>query len=332
MITDYKKVIEGIKNKKYYPVYILAGMEAYYIDFISDYIANNILEKSERDFNQTIVYGKETNIGTIRESALRYPLMAEYNVIIVKEAQYLDDIEKLESYFKKPNKSSILVICYKNKKLDKRKTLYKSLSKYVCYFEGQPIYDNQLPAWIENYVKLNKFKIDERATMLIGEYLGLNLSKVANELDKLFLIKKNEKTINLNDIQRNIGISKDYNVFEIQKALTLKNHKRLVLIINYIKSNPKSNPIYMLTGVLFAYFSKLLILQYSSNFESAALSMGIRSFLFREYQTGIRNYRGKIEKVLAIIQDFDLKSKGIGSKSVEETELIKEMLFKILYI
>lgn len=331
MANTFESIINNLKNKKYEPVYFLCGDEPYYIDSISNYIADNILNDSEKAFNQTVVYGKEIAPNAIIENALRYPMMAQYNILIVKEAQEIKKIDELLPYIENPNKSSILVICYKYKKIDKRTKLYKTLNSNACYFEGTKIYENKVSSWIESYLGLKNFKIKPQASALLTEYLGNDLSKVSNELNKLILIKNENEIIDLDDIEKHIGISKEYNIFELQKALGARDSKKVAKIFNYIKNNPKGNPIQALIGGLFNYFSKLFILAYSgTDFQLSCRELGIMPFLQGEYQKAIKNYHNKLEKVILVLEEFDLKSKGIGDNGTNPTELTKEMLFKIL--
>ena len=333
MIKNFEQIQQDLKSKQYDAVYFLVGQEPFFIDSISDYIAENVLEESEKSFNLTITYGKESNPADIIENALRFPVMSEYNVIILKEAQDFKKFDDFTPYFLNPNEKSIVVFCCKHMKLDKRTAAYKALkdSKGCCFMESGRVYENQIAPWIDKYLAGKGLKITNKASVLLIEYLGSNLSKIANELDKLALIIKEARTIDLDDIEYHIGISKDYNIFELQNALGVKNSDKVAKICRYFAANIKNNPIYMTTGALFNFFSKCYVLENNGkSLKETANALGLNDWQLRSYQPALKNYKGRFGKVLAIIQEYDLRSKGINDRGTEQAELTKELLFKIL--
>ena len=336
MIT-FEKIMAELKKKHYRPVYFLMGKEPYYLDVITDFIADNLLAEQEKAFNQVILYGKDTTVNTILEAAKRFPMMSEHQVVIVKEAQNLKEIDKLLSYVEKPLKSTILVINYKYDTLDKRLKLYKALdqSKDAAVFESKVLYDNQIPAWINAYLSERGYGIVPAASALLTEYLGADLSKVANELNKLVItLPVNEKKITLEHIEQNIGISKDYNVFELQKALGEKNLLKANRIINYFSRNPKDNPMVLVVSSLNSYFVKILTYHYLSDKSQTAVAsaLKINPYFVREYEAAARKYpAAKITQIISLFREYDLKSKGVGSSSASDSDLMREMIFKILH-
>lgn len=330
----YNDIIRDLKAKNYSPIYFLHGEESFFIDKISSYIEKNVLTESEKSFNQTILYGKEANYNAVVDNARRYPIMAERQVVIIKEAKEMKDLQKLERYVEKPAPTTILVICYKHKKLDQRSKLAKALKKKAIVFESKKLYDNQIPEWINTYLKERKYKIQVDATQLVAEYLGTNLSKVSNELDKLILNIPQGTTINTDHIQKNIGISKDYNVFELQNAIGQRNVLKCQRIVNYFISNPKKHPLVQVISSLFGFFSKIYIYhsagQVSDN--EMAKKLGTRAFFLKQYRVAAKNFnRQRTERVINILKEYDLKSKGVERDSTPDTELLREMIFKILH-
>ena len=290
----YKEIIKDLKAKKYQPIYLLHGDEAYYIDLISDYIEQHVLTESERSFNQTIIYGKEAEAKTIIDTASRYPMMAERQVVVLKEAQEMRTLGDLQPYVEHAVPSTILVICYKHKKFDARTKLSKSLKSKAVVFESKKLYDNQLSDWIKNYLKDRKLNIEPEASELIAEYLGTNLSKVANELDKLVINLPADSSINAQHVQDNIGISKDYNVFELQKSLGQRDILKTQRIISYFISNPKKNPLVVVVGTLYNFFSKVYQAHYLRNLSDNELStaLGLRSSYFvKDYKLARRKFQ-----------------------------------------
>ena len=330
----FDQIIGDLRNKIYRPVYFLYGEEPYYIDEISNFIENNVLTDIEKEFNQTIIYGRDTNADVIISNAKRFPMMANYQVVIIKEAQYVDKIEELDSYLENPLDSTLLVINYKYKKIDKRKSIYKKISKKGILFESPKVYENKIPGWISNYVGKKGYSITPKASIMLTEFLGTNLSKIVNEIGKLLInIPKNSQIDDVL-IEKNIGISKDFNIFELQKALGTKNVLKANQIAHYFAANPKENPLIKTIVLLFSYFSKLLVYQQLKDKSSrnAAAELGINPFFVKDYETAARYYSfQKLTRIISYLKEYDLKSKGVGSVSATGGELLKELLFKILH-
>jgi DNA polymerase III subunit delta len=335
-------VLNDLKNRKFKPVYLFHGEESYYIDLFSNYIENKVLTDAERGFNQTVVYGRDVDIITVLNAAKRYPMMSEYQVVLVKEAQDLkwggkDDDKKgfdpLLSYLEKPLASTILVFCYKHAKFDKRKKTYKAIEKNGLVFESSPIYENKVAGWIEDYVKERGYRLHASASALMAEYLGNDLSKVSNELDKLMLNVPKEREINVEDVQNNIGISKEFNVFELQTALARRDALKANQIINYFAANPKSNPIQMVLGALNTYFTKVLKYHYVKDSPNVAQELGVNPFFIKEYEQAAKNYNlTKTFNVISYLRDYDLKTKGVDATgNTDDGDLMKELVFKIIH-
>jgi len=336
------EILKDIKNRKYKPLYLLHGEEPYFIDLVSNYIEHSLLSDAEKGFNQTVVYGKDTEMMAVLNAAKRYPMMADYQVVMVKEAQDMkwgkdDDskkgIDPLLSYLENPLPSTILVFCYKYGKFDKRKKTYKAIEKNGLIFESAPLYDSKIPAWIEGYISDKGYKINAQASAMLSEYLGNDLSKIANELEKLMLNVAAGQEITLKHIQDNIGISKEYNVFELQAALSKKDAYKVNQIINYFEANPKSNPIVLILGNLNNYFSKVLAYHYvkDKSQQNLARELGVNPYFVKDYEQAGRNYSyPKTMQIISYLRDYDLKSKGVDSNA-PHGELMKELMFKILH-
>lgn len=330
----FDEILTNLRKKVYQPVYFLMGDETYFIDEICDYIANNVLDESEKEFNQSILYGKDTDVATIISEAKRFPLMGTHSVVIVKEAQHIRKIEDLEVYLDQPQPSTILVICYKYKTLDKRKKFTKELSKKAILFESKKLYDNQIPDWIQSYLSKRNYSIHPKAAYLLSEYLGADLGKITNELDKLMLIIEKGREITSEIIERNIGISKDFNNFELNNALGKRDVLKSNLIAKHFAANPKDNPLVVTIGVLFGFFQKTLLYHTlkDKSKNNVASTLKINPFFVRDYELAARNYpKGKLVKIISYLREYDLKSKGVNNSSVSEGELLKELLYKILH-
>jgi DNA polymerase-3 subunit delta len=342
MATSFKDILSDLEKKLYHPVYFFCGEEPYYIDMLSQYIEKNILDEGEREFNQMIFYGRENSIATVLDAAYRFPMMSNYQVVIVKEAQEMRDLltaggEKslLQTYVENSPKTTILVICYKYKKLDMRTSLGKKLSKSAVFFESPRLYDNKIPGWIEDYLKTKGYIIGHKAVALLAEYLGSDLSKIANELNKLMINLSPPAEITVADIENNIGISKDYNIFELQNALGARDMAKCLQIVEYFASNPKDNPFVVCMMSLYNYFSKLFI--YHSlkdrSRNNVAAKLGINPFFVADYEKAARVYGpGILEKIFHCLREYDLKSKGVGNATTSEEELYKEFILKLMYI
>ncbi len=331
----YKEILKDLKAKKYQPIYLLHGDEAYYIDKISEYIEENVLTEAERSFNQTIIYGKEAETKTVIDTASRYPMMAERQVVILKEAQEMKTLKDLQPYVEHAVPSTILVICHKHKKFDSRTKLAKSLKSKAVVFESKKLYDNQIADWIKTYLKERKLNIEADASELIAEYLGTDLSKISNELDKLVINLPAGSSINAQHVQDNIGISKDYNVFELQKSLGQRDILKTQRIINYFISNPKKNPLVVVVGTLYNFFSKVYQAHYLKNLSDNELSsaLGLRSSYFvRDYKLARKNFSLlKSQEIIALLKEYDLRSKGVENNGTTPGELMREMVYQILH-
>ncbi len=330
----FEQIMQDLKNKIYKPIYFLMGDEPYFIDQISDYIETKVLKESEKAFNQIIVYGRDVDALAVDNLARRYPMMSSHQVIIVKEAQNLKDIEKLVYYAGNPLKSTILVIAYKYKTLDKRKKIYKEMSDNGILFESKKLYDNKVPDWIAAYLKKDEYSIDPVASVLLTEFMGNNLGNIANELDKLIISLPNGSKITSTLIEQNIGISREYNVFELQNALIKNDILKANQIINYFDKNQKTNNIVQTIGSLFSFFRKVLILHFlkEKNPKDIAAALQVNPFFIKDYQMAARRFNPK--KTVAIIswlREYDMKSKGYDNLSAGPGDLLKELIFKIMH-
>jgi|TARA_R110000851_G_scaffold65929_1_gene149409 DNA polymerase-3 subunit delta len=330
-LDKVKSIITDIKNKNFKPIYFLMGEEPYYIDAISDFIAKNVLTEEERGFNQIVLYGRDVTIDDVVSNAKRYPMMAEKQVIIVREAQDLSrTIENLVGYATNPQPSTVLVMCYKYKKLDARKKLSKVLKKTGELFESKKLYDNQVPNWISRVLQGKGHTITPKAAQMLVEFLGNDLGKVNNELEKLLLIIKPGEQITPQIIERNIGISKDFNNFELQNALGAKDFKKAYRIITYFSQNPKDHPIVLTVSLLYSFFSKLLKYHSLTNKSEAAKVLGVNPYFLKDYQQAAGNYpMKKVSSIISVIRDVDLKSKGVGAAGLPQGDLLKELLVGI---
>ena len=333
-MNEIRAIVSDIKKGNIMPIYFLMGEEPYYIDKISDFIEENMLDEAEKGFNQQVMYGRDTTIEDIVSSAKRYPMMAERQIIIVKEAQDLSrNIEKLAAYAENPQSTTVLVLNYKYKKLDKRKKLYKIISKSGLIFDSKKLYENQVSDWIRRVLSGRKYKIEPKASQMLVEFLGSDLSKISNELDKLVLILPEDTIINDKHIEENIGISKDFNNFELRKAVGEKNLVKANRIINYFSENSKNNPLVMTISLLNNFFTQLLLfhgLQDKSK-NAVAKSLGVSPYFIDEYFLAARNYpMRKVAQVIATLREADIKSKGVGA-SLSHKDILKELLFKILH-
>ncbi|MHC8950320.1 DNA polymerase III subunit delta [Sphingobacterium hungaricum] len=334
---DLNTLLADIKKKKgLKPVYLLHGEEPYFIDLISDAVENTLLDEAQKGFDQSILYGKETDFSTIVNAAKRYPMMSDYQVIIVKEAQNLKwkDDELFLHYLENPTPSTILVVCHKYGKFDKRKKSYKAADKAGVVFESSKLYEDKIGAWITGQFNFLGRKIHPQASAMMAEYLGTDLSKVANEIEKLVLNVPKEIEIGAADIEKNIGISKDFNVFELNTALSKRQAFKAYQIVDYFDANPKANPLVVVFGTLAGYFTKVLKYHYLPDKSPAvaAKELGVHPFFIKEYELAARNYnRKKTMDTIHLLKIYDLKSKGmhVGPNTVPG-DLLKELIFKIL--
>lgn len=334
-MNEINEIVSNIKSGNIQPIYFLMGDEPYYIDKISDFIEETVLDESEKGFNQQVMYGRDVAIDDIVAAAKRFPMMAERQVIIVKEAQDLSrNIEKLVSYVENPQPTTVLVLNYKYKKLDKRKKLHKAIAKSGLIYESKKLYENQVSDWIRRVLSGKNYQIEPKAAQMLVEFLGTDLSKISNELDKLILILPQGTIITPDHIEENIGISKDFNNFELRKAVGEKNIVKANRIINYFAENPRNNPLVMTISLLNSFFTQLLLfhgLQDKSK-NAVAKSIGVSPYFVDEYFAAARNYpMRKVAQNIAFLRDADLKSKGVGASNLGQGDILKELLFKMMH-
>ena len=332
---EFADILQDLKKGIYQPIYLLQGEEPYYIDALSDYIEDNVLTDAEKGFNQTVFYGKDSDPVNIAESALRFPMMASKQVIIVKEAQSLSKIETLASYAEKPLASTVLVLAYKYKTVDARSKLVKAIKKNGVVFTSKKLYDNQVPGWIDGYLKEHNYTITPQAAQLLTTFLGTELGKIANELNKLVIAVKDTNKITPEHIEKNIGVSKDYNILELQNALGTKDVLKANKIINFFGANPTLNPIQKTVAGLYFYFSKLFTYHFlkDKSERSVAAELRVHPFFVREYISAAKKYSPtKLYEIMGILREYDMKSKGFNvSTMVNTADLQKEMIYKILH-
>lgn len=366
---DFEKIISDLKNKVYHPVYFLMGEEPYFIDAVQNYIEKNVLDDSEKEFNQVILYGGETSLLQVISEAKSYPMMSNYRVVIVREAQNLkgltpkdtpalkgekdksprplgllkvasvtrqggETLHPLEAYLNNPQKSTILVFCHKYKTIDMRTAFAKTLGKKAVVMKSEKMYDNKVSGWVEGFIRERKYSMEPNARQLLTEYLGNDLSKIAMEVDKLMINLPAGTLITSDHIQKYIGISKEYNNFELQAAIGKRDALKANRIINYFGSNPKDNPLVMTIALLGGYFSKILAYHYlpdkSQNNVAAALK--VNPFFVKDYSVAASNFSpGKAMDVISLLREYDMRSKGFDGNSTEEGELLREIVFKIIH-
>lgn len=330
---SWNEIFKDLKNKVYYPVYLLMGEEPFYIDVISRYIEENVLDETEKEFNQTILYGRETDIPTIISTAKRFPMMANHQVVIVKEAQNVKEYEDLIPYFENPLTSTILVICFKYKSLKKTTRFVKKAGEAGVVMDSRKVYDNKMPEWIADYVLRRGYKIGPKATQMLADHLGNDLGKVVNEIKKVFISLPRGNEITPLIIEQNIGISKDFNVFELLDALGTKNAFKTFQIAKYFGDNPKSNPFVLTVAMLYNYFSKLLLYHSLKDKSRSKLAgeLGVPPYLVQGYIKGAANYSpNKLIEIFSYLREYDVKSKGVDNASADHGELLREMVYKIL--
>jgi DNA polymerase-3 subunit delta len=328
-------IITNWKNKEFKPVYWLEGDEDYFIDEVMEYAEKEILSRADAEFNQTVFYGKDANWADVINACRRYPMFAEKQVVLLKEAQQMKDVEKLESYVENPLLSTILVVSYKGKTLDGRQKFSKLIKKKGEVFLSKKIYDNQLPAWTNSYLQSNGFQIKPKALHLLVDHIGNDLSRIVNEIEKLSLNLGKEKNISEDDIEKYIGISKEYNIFELQNALSKKNASKAIRIIQYLEANPKAIPIQLILPSLYGYFAKILAVYQMPDRSERALKpvFSFNSFLVEQVMETMNNYSyAEIEQVILLLHDANLKSIGIGISGISIGSLMKELSYKIMNV
>ena len=339
-MKEAQQILNNLKAGQYAPIYFLQGEEPYYIDLISDEIEQNALDESAKGFNQIILYGKDVRMSDVLNNAKRFPMMSDRQVVIVKEAQSIIDFGKetgdkmLMLYLENPLPSTILVFCYKHKKLDGRKAMFKTFEKHAVLLTTKKLYDNQVPDWVRNYFVQKEFKITDKGVYMLAEFIGNNLERLSNEIDKMLINFKEKVEIDDHIIQKFVGISKEYNAFELQKAVVMREIVKANKIINYFESNPKNNPVIPIISILYAFFSKLMVVHGTSDKSdnNLASTLKVNRFFVRDYLTAARNY--PVNKVVSVIHDLrhaDLQSKGVGAANLPDGQILKELIFKIMH-
>ncbi|MFH0893033.1 MAG: DNA polymerase III subunit delta [Bacteroidota bacterium] len=350
----FEQIVKDLKNKVYYPVYFLMGEEPFFIDRITDFIEDNILDETEKEFNQAVLYGVDIDVPTILAYAKRFPMMASHQVVIVKEAQNIKnlipvsnddtkkkkDVSPLEHYIENPLKSTILVFCYKYKKLDMRRSLTKTIAKSGVLFDAKKLSDYKVPEWTEQYIIQQKLKISPPANTLLTEYLGNDLSKIANEVSKLKINLPEGTEVTIDHIEQFIGISKDFNVFELQNAIGKKDILKANQIIKHFAENEKDNPLPMTMAVMYSYFSKVACLHsikkkysdISRHQVEVAAELHVQPYFVKDYEIAARNYNlKKLHLIFDALRETDIRSKGVDNATIGSGELMKELMYKILH-
>jgi len=334
-----ESVMRDLKNGQYAPIYFLQGEESFYIDQISDYVETHVLDEAQKGFNQVVMYGKDHQVNAVITNARRFPMMSERQVVIVKEAQNLQDLNKEEGqkllldYIQNPLPSTILVICHKYKSIDKRKALGKKLDKHTVLIDAKKLYDNQVPDWVSGYVKSKGFTIEPKGTQMFADYIGNDLERLSNEIDKVLINFEEKVSITPDIIQKFVGISKEYNVFELQKALQNRDVLKANRIINYFASNPKKNPIIPIIAMLFSFYSKLLTAHTAKDKSQSGLAsvLKVNPYFVKDYLTALRAYSlNQVVNNIHHIKEADLRSKGVGF-SGSESDILKELIFKLIH-
>jgi DNA polymerase-3 subunit delta len=330
----YEQILSEIHKKNFAPVYFLTGDEPYFIDMISDTIENEALDEADRAFNQIVVYGRDVDVETIANHARSFPMMGDRMVVIVKEAQDVKNLENFEPYLDTIPDTTLLVFVYKYKKFDKRKTLAKKIEKKGVWFESKALRDYNIPGWIQSYLKGEGYSITPKATQMLADFLGTDLHKIANELKKLTITLPKNKSIDDADVERNIGISKDYNVFELQNAIGSRDVLKANRIVNYFGDNGKDNPLLVTAINLYSFFTKVMKLHCAQDKSQGNLAavLGVNPYFVKDYQLAARNYPPQTcIRNVSILREFDMKSKGYESGDVSEKDLYREMIFKLMH-
>ncbi len=332
----FEEILADLRKGIYQPVYLLNGEEEYFIDRITYILEHYVLKEEERSFNQSVLYGKDVDIPTIIGECKRYPMMSDKVVVIVKEAQHLvRTIDQLEAYVKNPNPTTILVVAYKYKSLDKRKKVYKAIASKGVVMESKKLYDNQLASWISSYTSEKKRRISPKAAVLLAEYVGNNLSRISNEINKLIAVVPADEEIRDVHIEENIGISKDYNNFELTKAVGEKNLAKAIQIQQYFQANPKDNPLLLSLSTLYSFFIKVMLVHEAKDKTPAGLgrALKVNPYFIKDYQIAAKNYPlASMRRIMDSLREVDKKSKGVENISVAHGDLLKELLFKLIYV
>jgi len=325
-------IIKAWKKKDYQPVYWLEGEESYYVDQLLDFAENNIISEEERAFNQVVFYGRDAGWSNVVNACMRYPMFGEKQLVLLKEAQHMKDIEKLENYIKNPLSSTIFIVAYKEKKVDGRSKFGKYIKDHTVFYSGAKIRDYELPAWIQGFLDQKGLQPTQKAVMLLADHIGNDLSRLANEVEKLCINLGKRTNLTEEDVETYVGISKDYNVFELQNAVGRKQLDKAMRIVQYFEQNPKAAPIQLVLPSLYGFFSKVYMLfSMNGDDKSIAAATGIHFFVLKEYKqaANIYGYKG-VESVLMLLHQYNLKSIGINSTSTSDASLLKELLCKMM--
>ncbi len=334
MTATFEKIMADLNDKVYHPVYFLSGEEPYFIDRIAETVEKEVLSDQEKEFNLSVLYGRDLDTPTILSYVKRYPMMAPYQVVIIKEAQEIRKIEELQPYIENPLTSTILVLCYKYKKIDKRKAFARALEKNAVFFEASPLYEERVPEWIRGFLQQKSYTITPKASMLLTEYLGTDLTTIVNELGKLTINLPVATEINEEHVEQNIGISKEYNVFELQKALGSRNVMKANRIIRHFASNEKENPLVKIVAILYGFFSKVLLYHQlkDKSRSAAAAALAVHPYFVQDYQTAASNFPpAKLATIISYLREYDLRAKGVENATATDGELLKELIFRILH-
>lgn len=340
MDASVKKILTEVKAGKYKPVYFLQGEESYFIDVISDYIEANALTDAEKGFNQVVVYGKDAPMATILTHARRFPMMAQFQVVIVKEAQEIPDLNKeigaklLLEYLKQPVPSTVLVFCHKHKTLDKRRELGKSIDKLAASINSKKLYDNQLPDFLTEYAQERNIAMDDRAVRALCEFVGNDLNRLTNELDKLTISLKPGEAVTAERVMQQVGVSKEYNIFELQKAILQKNSLNVVKIVNYFESNPKKNPMIPTVAYLYSFFSKVLLASQAPDKSEKGLASALKvsPYVIRDYSLALQQFSpDRILRNISLLKEADLRLKGVNTGSASEGQILRELIYRLIH-
>ncbi len=340
MDASVRKILTDAKAGKFSPVYFLQGEEPYFIDTVSDYIEKNALSEADKGFNQVVVYGKDASMATILTHARRFPMMAQFQVVIVKEAQEIQDLNKeigaklLLEYLKQPVPSTVLVFCHKHKSLDKRRELGKNIEKLTTSLTSKKLYDNQLPDFMSEYANERRIAIDDQAIRALCEFVGNDLSRLTNEMDKLTISLKPGESITIERVMQQVGVSKEYNIFELQKAILQKNSLNVAKIVNYFESNTKKNPVIPMVAYLYSFFSKVLLASQASDKSEKGLASALKvsPYVIRDYSLALQQFSAdRILRNISLLKEADLKLKGVNTGSTNEGQVLRELIYRLIH-
>lgn len=339
MDASAKKILDDLKAKKYAPVYVLQGEETFYIDLISSYIEKSVLTESEKSFNQVVLYGKDVPVNVILTHARRFPMMAERQVVVIREAQDIPDLQKeagtklLLDYLTHPVPSTLLVLCHMHKSLDKRRELGKRVEQLAVTVNFKKIYENQLPGFVEEYVASRGFQLDDQAVRVLCEYVGNDLSRMANEIDKVLMGEQKGATVSAAKVMSQVGISREYNIFELQKALIGRDFFQASKIVNFFEGNTRKNPVIPMVAFLYSFFSKLLVASAAKVSDEKELIslLRISPFAAKDYSMALRKYPAhRIAENIGLLRDADLRLKGVNTGTTNDGDVLKELVFRLM--